>query len=324
LAQPVWARAPDDVGQRTRRKQRPSSQQEGQTWLTRLEAVGRAHEGCPQPRLVSGGDRDAAVYDLRAAVRPAGVELVLRAAWDRAVSAPERYVWATVEAPPLGEHRREQVPRRGPHPGRDAPLALRLCPVPLRPPRHRQAEGLSAVVLGAVQVREVEAPDGVEPLEWRWWTTVAVPTVADAIERVEGSAWRWGLAGWPRLVTSGGRIEARQLATGARLPRGLTRSSVMAGRVFSAPMRARAVPEMPCRVLWALEAGQARYGAIHHWPTPPAPPPSLGQAVRWLAQLGGLRERRCGDQPGAETWWRGLQPLTDVTSMDRMRRVAPP
>jgi hypothetical protein len=132
----VWARAPDDVGQRTRRKQRPSSQKEGQTWLTSLEAVGRAHEGCPQPRLVSGGDRDAAVYDLRAAVRPAGVELVMRAAWDRAVSAPERYVWATVEAQPLGEHLRVQVSRRGPHPGRDAPLALRLCPVTLRPPRH--------------------------------------------------------------------------------------------------------------------------------------------------------------------------------------------
>ena len=68
-------------------------------------------------------------------------------------------------------------------------------------------------------------------------------------------------------------------------------------------MLARAVPEMPCSVLLAIEEWQALYCAIHHCPTPPEQPPSLGQAVRWIAQLGGLggaavatnREpRRCG------------------------------
>ncbi len=92
------ARAPDDVGKRTRRKQRPISQNDNQTWLTGLEAVGSAHDGCPQSRFVSVGDREADVYDLLAAARPEGVELVTRASWDRAVCAPERSVWATVEA----------------------------------------------------------------------------------------------------------------------------------------------------------------------------------------------------------------------------------
>ena len=39
LAQQVWARDPDDVGKRTRRKQLPISQKESQKWLTSLEAV---------------------------------------------------------------------------------------------------------------------------------------------------------------------------------------------------------------------------------------------------------------------------------------------
>ena len=129
---------------------------------------------------------------------------------------------------------------------------------------------------------------------------------------------------WHRIVKSGGRIEARQLATGERLQRGLTLYRVIAWRVFSATMLARAGPEMPCSVLLAIEEWQALYGALHHCPTPPAEPPSLGQAVRWIAPLGGFVGRRRRDQPGAETWWRGCQHLTALTRMYRMMRSAPP
>jgi hypothetical protein len=324
LAQQVWARDPADVGKRTRRQQRPIRQKASQQWLTSLAAVCSAQDGCPQTRVVSSGDREAEVYDLLATARPEGVELLIRAAWDRCVQAPERHVWATVEAHPVVEHLRLQVPRRGPQPGRDATLALRWCPLTRRPPQHRQAEGLPAVALWAVQVREVEPPAGVEPIDWLLLTPVAVQTVADAIERVAWYAGRGGLEVWHRILNSGCRIEARQLATAERLPRCLTLSSVMAWRVFYATMLARAVPEMPCSVLLEIEAWQALYGAIHHCLTPPDAPPTLGQAVRWIAQLGGFVGRRRRDQPGTETLWRGFQHLSDLTKMSCIMRPSPP
>ena len=150
VAQPVWARDPDDVGKRARRKQLPIAQKESQKWLTSLEAVVSAHDECPQTRFVSIGDREADVYDLLAAARPPGVELLIRAAWDRCVRAPERYVWATVEAHPVVEQLLWQVPRRGVQPAREATLALRFCRLTLCPPRHRKAEGLPEGVLWAV------------------------------------------------------------------------------------------------------------------------------------------------------------------------------
>jgi hypothetical protein len=324
LAQQVWARAPADVGKRTRRKQLPISQKESQKWLTSLAAVCQARDGCPQTRLISIGDREADVYDLLAAARPEGVEVVIRAAWDRCVQAPERHVWATVEAQAVVEHLRLQVPRRGLQPGRDATLALRFCPLTLRPPQHRKAEHLPAVALWAVQVREVEPPDGVEPIEWLLLTTVAVQTVDDAIERVTWYACRWGIEVWHRILKSGCRIEARQLGTAERLQRCLTLYSVIAWRVFYATMLARAVPDMPCSVLLEIEAWQALYCAIHSCPTPPAEPPTLGEAVRWIAQLGGFVGRRPRDYPGAETLWRGLQHLRDLTRMYCIMRPSPP
>ena len=324
LAQHVWARDPDDVGKRKRRKQLPMSQKESQKWLTSLEAVFNARDCCAPTRFVSVGDREADVFDLLAAERPAGVELLVRAAWDRCVEVPERYVWATVAAQPVVEHLTLQVPRRGTQPGREATLALRFCPLTLCPPRHRKSAGLPSVALWAVQVREIDPPMDVKPIEWLLLTTVEVRTAADAIERVTWYVCRWGIEVWHRILKSGCRIEARQLATGERLQRCLTLYSVIAWRVFYAIMLARAVPEMPCNVLLEIEEWQALYCAIHHCPTPPEEPPSLDQAVRWIAQLGGFVGRRRRDQPGAETLWRGFQHLTDLTRMYRIMRSAPP
>ena len=320
LAQQVWARDPADVGKRARRKQLPISQKESQKWLHSLDAVYTAHDCCPTTRLVSVGDREADVYDVLAAPRPAGVDLLIRAAWDRCVQGAERYVWATVTAQPVGAHLQLKVPRRGPQAARDATWALRFCALTLRPPRHRQREGLPVVTLWAVQVQEVEPPAGVTPIEWLLLTTVAVDTVDDATQCVQWYSCRWGIEVWHRILKSGCRIEARQLASGERLQRCLTLYSVIAWRIFYATMLARAVPDMPCSVLLDLDEWQALYCAFHQCPTPPEEPPALVQAVHWIAQLGGFVGRRRRDQPGTETLWRGFQHLMDLTKMYRIMR----
>ena len=193
LAQQVWARDPDDSGKRARRKPLPISQKESQKWLHSLDAVDTARDCCPTTCMVSVGDREADVYDVLAAPRPVGVDLLIRAAWNRGVHAPQRYVWDTVVAQPVAAPLLLHVPRRGPQPAREATLALRFCPVTLRPPQHRKAEGLPAVTRWAVQVCEVAPPAEAEPMEWLLLTTVAVETVDDAIERVQWYACRWGI-----------------------------------------------------------------------------------------------------------------------------------
>jgi hypothetical protein len=324
FAQHVWARDPADVGKRQRRKPGPITQKESQKWLIRLEAARHAREACAHTRVLSVGDREADVFDLLAMERPAGVDLLVRAAWDRCVKGPEQPIGAKVEAQPVLEHLLLQVPSRGVQPGRQATLALRFCPVTLCPPRHRKAEGLPGVTLWAVQVREIDPPLDSQPIEWLLLTTVAVQTAEEARERVGWYACRWGIAVGHRILKSGGRIAARQLATAERLQRCLTLYSVIAWRVLYATMLARAVPELPCSVRLELEEWQALYCAIHQCPPPPDEPPSLAQAVHWIAQLGGFVGRRRRDQPGPETLWRGFQHLMDLTRMYHIMRLAPP
>ena len=324
LAQQVWARDPDDVGKRARRKQLPISQKESQKGLPSLEAVFSARDCCANTRFVSVGDREADVYDVLAAERPVGVEMLMRAAWDRCVDGPQRYVWATVAAQPVVTEIVVQVPRRGTQPARQATLSLRYSALTVCPPRHRKREGLPTVALWAVLVREVEPPATGEPIEWLLLTTVAVESVDDAVERVQWYSCRWGIEVWHRILKSGGRLEARQCATAERLQRCLALYSVLAWRIFYATLLARSVPEAPCSVLLEPDEWQALYCAIHRVPQPPPEPPALGQAVNWIAQLGGFVGRRRRDRPGAEVLWRGFQHLGDLTTMYCIMRPNPP
>jgi len=67
-------------------------------------------------------------------------------------------------------------------------------------------------------------------------------------------------------------------------------------------------------MLLAVAEWQALYCAIHKTPTPPATPPTLRQAVRWIAQLGGFLGRTSDGEPGVQVLWRGLQRLPDLST----------
>lgn len=52
----------------------------------------------------------------------------------------------------------------------------------------------------------------------------------------------------------------------------------------------------------------------HKAPVPPDTPPSLRDAVRWIAKLGGFLGRKSDGEPGVKTVWRGLRRLHDIAN----------
>ena len=322
LAQQVWARAPDAVGKRATRKQRPIAETESQKWLTSVEAVSEAHARCPHTHLVCIGDREADVYDLFLQERPSGVDLVVRASWNRCVDHPERYLWTKLAAQPVVATLTVRVPRRGAQPARQATIDVRWCLVLLCPPTHRPAEKLPTVAVWAVQAREEQPPAGCEPVEWVLLTTCAVRTPEEAVERVDWYACRWGIEVWHKVLKRGCHIEARQLETADQLQRCLAVYSVIAWRILYATMLSRAMPDAPCTALLEPEEWQALYCAIHLTP-PPATPPSVRQVVHWIGRLGGFLARRHDGEPGVTVLWKGFQHLTDLTHLYRIMRPSP-
>ncbi len=328
LAQQIGTRDPD-VHREHDPKTRPLVEQERQQWLTSLQAAlaartpVRGRTACPATRIVRVGDRAADGADLFLVERPDGVDRLVRAAQHRKVAGPERSRWKAMATAPGAATVTAPVGERGTHPARRADLTVRWRTVTIHPPNHRATERLATVTAWAVWAVERTPPPGAEPVAWVRLTTVAVTTTAEALERLAWYAVRWGIEVWHNVLKRGCQIEQRQVRTATRLTRCVTFSSVIAWRVVSATMLARAAPDVPCTVLRDDAAWQGRSCRIHRVAIAPTNPPALRQAVRWIAQLGGFQGRRGDGEPGMRVMGPGVQRLLDIAAMDRMMHQTP-
>lgn len=322
LQQQVWARDPHVVRDGDH-KQRSITDKESQKWLTSLEAVIAAKAHCPTSHIVSVGDRQADVYDLFLLERPPLVELLVRAAQDRKADHEETYLWAAMATAPLAATVTLKLGKRGQQLARLATVRVRWRSVTLWPPTSRAKDKLPSVTVWAVWAVETQPPEGVEPVEWLLLTTVPISTTDEALERLSWYACRWGIEVWHKILKSGCRIEDRQLETAARLTRCLAVYSVIAWRIMYATLLARSAPDLACTVLVDEDEWQALYCRIHRVAVAPTKPPTLRQAVRWIAQLGGFLGRKRDGEPGVTVMWKGFQHLVDIVAMYRIMRPVP-
>jgi hypothetical protein len=63
-----------------------------------------------------------------------------------------------------------------------------------------------------------------------------------------------------------------------------------------------------------MQRGAPGYCFHHRTPHPPPHPPTLRQAVHWIARLGGFLGRRADSEPGVKTIWLGFCRLADIAA----------
>ena len=89
--------------------------------------------------------------------------------------------------------------------------------------------------------------------------------------------------------------------------------SIIVWRIFFITLIARSNPNLPCTTLLKEEEWKVLYTKIHRLKSCPITPPTIRDAVRWVAQLGGFLARNNDKEPGFITLWRGLKRLFDLT-----------
>lgn len=325
VAQRIWARDPSQFGKRHQRKTRPTSDKESQKWLDSLALAAELQAELPGVQLVSIADREGDVYDFMRQASPTGPAILVRAAWDRAVDHPQGHVWALLESQPIAGTLTVNVPRQPGQPARQARLSVRFAPIPLRPPRaRRQGEHLPALQLWGVLAREAEPPAGQDPIEWLLFSSLPVTNLDEAIERVHWYSGRWLVEIYHKVLKSGCRIEDRQLESAENLKRYLALDGVVAWQVLYLTMLGRQLPDLPCDAVLEAHEWQALYCFTQQVATPPATPPRLQDAVRWIAKLGGFLGRTGDGDPGVTTVWLGLQRLHDIAAAWQLFHPQPP
>jgi len=315
LTQEIWTRSDEDPKlTAAERQKRPIEEKESYKWLKALrETVSLAPNGC---QVVTVCDREADIYELFVEAHQLNTGLLIRATQNRMLmDAEEKHLWASVEAEPAVAQLQVDVPAKKKEPARQATVSVRFRSVTLRPPSRPKVPGqepLPAIVLDAVLVQEVDPPAGMTRLEWMLLTNVAVQTKEDAIERVAWYRQRWPIEIFHRILKSGCRVEDCRLQTKDRLVPYLALSSIISWRLYWLTHISRHKPNAPCLTVLAEHEWRALYAKIHRTATPPEKMPTVYEAMRWIARLGGFLGRKGDGEPGPTVMWRGWQRLTDI------------
>jgi hypothetical protein len=309
-----WARDPQQFGKRALRHELPIEQKESQKWLKGFNQVREAQKRCPNTTLISVADREADIYELfhLALNDPCGAQLLVRAEHDRLLADGQGRLWEQMGKRAVAGTAVISVPRQGKRAPREARLAVRFGRVKLTPPIRKlefKELGITAIV-----AQEIDCPPGIEPLEWMLLTTMAVENFAEAVEKLSWYAKRWGIEVYHRTLKSGCKIEERQLGSADRLEACLAIDMVVAWRIFHLAKLGRETPDVPCSVFFEEAEWKALYCFVRQDPKPPDQPPTLREAVRMVASLGGFLGRRSDGEPGTKSLWLGIQRLDDIAA----------
>lgn len=321
LWQQWWAREPSAAGRRGTRRQRPTAEKESAKWLTAAQETLAVVP--PETLVVQVGDRESDVFDLFAQPRRAGAHLLVRAAWDRCVEGAPEHLWAAAEAAAAAGPARVMVTGKDKLPEREAEVSVRWTEVALCPPRHRR-EGLAAVTMRVVLVREEAPPEGAKPLVWLLLTTLPVSSFEEAWRCVRWYRLRWLVERYHYVLKSGCRVEELQLRTVARLERALACFSAVAWGVLWLTYLGREQPDQPASMVLEREEWEALMCFSQDHPEPPTSPPTVQAALRAIAGLGGFLGRKHDGMPGVAVIWRGLTRLHDITAAYLLFRRPPP
>lgn len=313
-SQEVWVRPPEAHKHTAEeRRKLPIEDKESYKWLKALEQTLAVTP--PDAQVITIGDSESDIFELFNHARTLETDLLVRAAQNRSVCEPEvGLLWNLMGRQPVRGRLRVNVPARKGEPKRQAQVTVRYAPITLKAPRHLR-KTMADIPLYAVLVQEENPPKGVaSPLCWLLLTTVPVRSFADAVERIQWYRLRWQIEVYHKVLKSGCRVEETQLASVDRLLPYLALFSIIAWRLFWMTLVARHEPEAPCTLVLADHEWRALYAFHHKTHQLPAQPPTVGQVVLWMAQLGGFLARKNDGHPGVTVVWRGWQRLTDIAA----------
>jgi transposase-like protein/DDE family transposase len=265
-------------------------------------------------KMVAAGDRFVVrlqhdrLLSLTQAQRSNDAPGKVHAALSQVQASFEREVKLSARKADRSSKKRATFPEREGRPARLQASATRLC--------LRRPNGLGAIdeslprslELNVVRVWEVDAPEGVEPLEWYLLTTEPIDSAAQIELIVDFYRARWLIEEFFKALKTGCSLEKRQLEGQHSLFNALAIFVPMAFRMLLSRTLVRTTPTLPATVaLSELELQILRRSR----PDLKLPEqPSIAEAYLAIAALGG--HIKYNGPPGWQVLGRGFEKLLTI------------
>jgi len=310
----VWTRGEEQPGPR---HLRALQDKESGRWLAEGAAAKAALAAASHVTLIA--DRESDIYEEWARLPSRGgqgpdFELIARARFDRRLDGSGTLFEAAAQWPPAGEAEIEIVARKD-RAARTARLVLKFGVVTIRKPEDCLPKDVPAtLMLRLVEVAEIGAPEGGEPVLWRLLTTVCLKSAEAAWRIVDLYRRRWRIEEYFRVLKrsgldlEGAQIEGRHallnlVAMGAVA--GVPVMQLVEGR-DAGPERQASEVVSPDMLLFAAALGATLEGNTAKQRNPHAPH-SLAWLAWIVARLGGWSGYQRYGPAGPKTMAAGWQ-----------------
>lgn len=292
------------------KRSRPIEEKESNRWL---ETMRTAKQNAPkQATLVHVADREGDIYELYALAESIGEKFVIRAIHDR-LDMEKTHVLQSlrnssclgrtvVSIPPNHKNKTKE---------REAILTIQYQSFQIQKPQIRkETEELPPTLkLTLIRLAEEFPPEGVDPIEWLLITNLAVESSQDALRAVEYYKQRWKIERFHFVLKSGCEIEKIQQRSVGGIELMILMYSIISIHIMQFTYIARNAPETPCDLILSEFEWTTLYRAANHTRTEPEKPPSMEEAVRLVAKLGGFVGAKSDGSPGLKVIWIGLNKL---------------
>jgi hypothetical protein len=207
----VWVREEVTKERKKKYKQLPIEEKESNKWL---QAAWQSKQNLGQAQMITMiGDRESDVYEELARVPDERTHLLIRSCQNRRLKDGGSLYECLAEQSISGEYEIEiEADGRVGRQNRVARIEVRFVEVEIAAPVGSEKSEKPSVKMQAIEARERNAPEGVEPILWRLLTTHQIQTSADAERIIKYYRYRWWIEQLFRVLKKQGLdIESSEL-----------------------------------------------------------------------------------------------------------------
>jgi len=319
LGAKFWQRPEAPVAHERTRK--PIEEKESFRWLESYTLACEVQKQCSDTTVISIADREGDIGEwfMDAENRPIEekAEFIIRAKCNRRTekSAGEySYLWDELSTcSPLGTVR-FTTPRNKNSKPREVELELSAKALTFV---GKQGTEDKSVSVYAVYGKEKGVVGKEKAIEWMLLTSLPVEDLSGAQTIIGWYRSRWEIEIYFKVLKSGCAVEELRLETDRRLLNCIAIYLIASWRIHTIAMASRTYPEESCEILFTSSEWKTIY-IMQKKKAPPKRAPSLRDATRMMAQLGGFLARKGDGEPGVKNTWRGYRRLMDYTSAMEM------
>ncbi|KAB8330447.1 IS4 family transposase [Scytonema tolypothrichoides VB-61278] len=293
--------------ERLRARNKKFKEKESYRWVEAFSKIRKLFESLEtpvdglKPRIIHVFDREGDIAEVFVKVsKTKNTGVVVRAAHNRCLEGENSHLWEYVTSQPVKFIKEVKLPETKKRVARTATLEIKYCPVSISPPSRLKNEGCFNV--SAVYVREINAPEGCESVEWMLLSSESVMTQQEASQILRWYTYRWRIEEYHKILKSGCKAESYRLA-GDSMSTMLGFLTVIAAQLLQMTYLHRNSPHSPATVVLTKVQMDVLLASS---------PPKLRKdveltidwAIRAIARLGGYLEHRKNSAIGIQVLWR--------------------